>query len=87
MLYGRGEPREVEGDPGRFHPRYWLVKITDSSGRQWGSHNESTYGYSDESLRMVVDAVGPESATAIVESNAERYLGLMTAGSSELGAS
>ena len=39
-------------------------------------HNESTYGYSGESLAAVVDAVGPEAASAIVGGNIERYLGL-----------
>ena len=39
-------------------------------------HNESTYGYTDESLKSVVDAVGPESAAAIVGGNIRRYLGL-----------
>jgi predicted TIM-barrel fold metal-dependent hydrolase len=39
-------------------------------------HNESTYGYSGESLASVVEAVGPEAASAIVGGNIERYLGL-----------
>jgi predicted TIM-barrel fold metal-dependent hydrolase len=39
-------------------------------------HNESTYGYSNESLAAVVDAVGAEQATAIVSDNIQRYLGL-----------
>ena len=39
-------------------------------------HNESTYGYSNQSLAEVVDAVGAEAATAIVSGNIERYLGL-----------
>ena len=39
-------------------------------------HNESTYGYSNESLAAVVDAVGAEAATAIVSGNIKRYLGL-----------
>lgn len=39
-------------------------------------HNEGTYGYSNESLRSVVDAVGPEAAAAIAGGNAERFLGL-----------
>ena len=38
-------------------------------------HNESTYGYSSESLKSVVDAVGAEAATAIVSDNVKRYLG------------
>jgi predicted TIM-barrel fold metal-dependent hydrolase len=39
-------------------------------------HNESTYGYSNESLASVVSAVGPEQAAAIVSGNVKRYLGL-----------
>lgn len=39
-------------------------------------HNESTYGYTGESLQSVIDAVGPEAATGIVGGNARRFLGL-----------
>jgi predicted TIM-barrel fold metal-dependent hydrolase len=39
-------------------------------------HNESTYGYSGESLASVVDAVGVDAAVGIVGGNVERYLGL-----------
>ena len=39
-------------------------------------HNESTYGYSSQSLAEVVDAVGPEAAVAIVSGNIKRYLGV-----------
>ena len=39
-------------------------------------HNESTYGYSNESLRSVVDSVGPEAAAGIVSGNVKRFLGL-----------
>jgi len=39
-------------------------------------HNESTYGYSTESLASVVDAVGAEAAVSIVGGNIRRYLGL-----------
>ncbi|MEL7208539.1 MAG: amidohydrolase family protein, partial [Actinomycetota bacterium] len=39
-------------------------------------HNESTYGYTGDSLRAVVDAVGPEDASAIVSGNVTRFLGL-----------
>lgn len=39
-------------------------------------HNESTYGYSNQSLGSVVDAVGPEAAAAIVGGNIKRFLGL-----------
>ena len=39
-------------------------------------HNESTYGYSNQSLASVVDAVGAEAAAAIVGGNIKRFLGL-----------
>jgi len=39
-------------------------------------HNESTYGYSNQSLKTVVDAVGPEAGAAIAGENIKRYLGL-----------
>jgi predicted TIM-barrel fold metal-dependent hydrolase len=39
-------------------------------------HNESTYGYSGESLRAVVDAVGADRAAPIVGGTIRRYLGL-----------
>ena len=39
-------------------------------------HNESTYGYSNESLAAVVAAVGPEAAARVVGGNVVRFLGL-----------
>jgi predicted TIM-barrel fold metal-dependent hydrolase len=45
----------------------------------WSSdfpHNESTFGYSDQSLLAVVDAVGPQKATQVVGGNVLDYLGL-----------
>jgi predicted TIM-barrel fold metal-dependent hydrolase len=39
-------------------------------------HNESTYGYSSESLASMVDAVGAEAAVPIAGANVRRYLGL-----------
>ncbi len=39
-------------------------------------HNESTFGYSEQSLATVVDAVGPEAAAKIASSNIKRFLGL-----------
>jgi predicted TIM-barrel fold metal-dependent hydrolase len=45
----------------------------------WSSdypHNESTFGYSEESLASVVAAVGPEAATKIVSTNVQTFLGL-----------
>ena len=45
----------------------------------WSSdypHNESTFGYSEKSIRAVVDAVGPEAAAKIVSTNVRKFLGL-----------
>ncbi len=45
----------------------------------WSSdypHNESTFGYSEQSLASVVGAVGPETAKAIVSDNVMSFLGL-----------
>lgn len=39
-------------------------------------HNESTFGYSEKSVALVVDAVGPEKAARIVSGNVQDYLGL-----------
>jgi len=39
-------------------------------------HNESTFGYSEKSIAMVVDAVGPEKAARVVSGNVKEYLGL-----------
>jgi predicted TIM-barrel fold metal-dependent hydrolase len=39
-------------------------------------HNESTYGYSTQSLAAVVDAVGTDAAPAVVGGNIKRFLGL-----------
>jgi predicted TIM-barrel fold metal-dependent hydrolase len=47
----------------------------------WSSdypHNESTFGYSEQSLASVVDAVGPEDAVKIVSTNVTTFLGLDT---------
>jgi predicted TIM-barrel fold metal-dependent hydrolase len=37
-------------------------------------HNESTYGYSNQSLAAVVDAVGAEATAAIAGGNVKRFL-------------
>jgi predicted TIM-barrel fold metal-dependent hydrolase len=45
----------------------------------WSSdypHNESTFGYSEQSLASVVAAVGPDDATKVVSTNVMTYLGL-----------
>ncbi len=39
-------------------------------------HNESTYGYSTESLKSVVNTLGPDAATAVVSTNIKRFLGV-----------
>ena len=45
----------------------------------WSSdypHNESTFGYSEQSLAAVVRAVGAENAARIVSTNIKNFLGL-----------
>lgn len=45
----------------------------------WSSdypHNESTFGYSEQSLAAVVEAVGPDAAAKIVSTNVADFLGL-----------
>jgi predicted TIM-barrel fold metal-dependent hydrolase len=45
----------------------------------WSSdypHNESTFGYSEQSLASMVDAVGPDAALKIVSANVTTFLGL-----------
>ncbi len=45
----------------------------------WSSdypHNESSFGYSGQSIAAVVDAVGPEDAVKVVSTNALEFLGL-----------
>jgi predicted TIM-barrel fold metal-dependent hydrolase len=39
-------------------------------------HNESTFGYSEQSLGVVVDAVGPDAAARVVGGNVKTFLGL-----------
>ncbi len=39
-------------------------------------HNESTFGYSGQSLAQAVEAVGAEAAPDVVGGNVKRYLGL-----------
>ncbi|HWD55621.1 MAG TPA: amidohydrolase family protein [Acidimicrobiales bacterium] len=39
-------------------------------------HNESTYGYSNQSLACVVDAVGAEATAEIASGNVKRFLGI-----------
>ncbi len=45
----------------------------------WSSdypHNESTFGYCNQSLACVVDAVGAEATAVIVSGNVKRFLGI-----------
>ena len=39
-------------------------------------HNESTWGYSQATIRQVVDKVGPTDAVQMVAGNVERFLGI-----------
>ncbi|MBV9950981.1 MAG: amidohydrolase [Acidimicrobiia bacterium] len=82
---------EVQKDPQQYWDEHmWASFVLDPLGLElidrigadrvmWSTdfpHNESTYGYSNESLASVVQSVGPERAVAVVGGNAERYLGL-----------
>jgi len=82
---------EVQQDPQDYWDHHmWASFVLDPLGLElidrigvdrvmWSTdfpHNESTYGYSNESLATVVQAVGPERAVGVVGGNAERYLGL-----------
>ena len=47
----------------------------------WSSdypHNESTFGYSEQSLASLVESVGPDAAVKVVSTNVETFLGLGT---------
>jgi predicted TIM-barrel fold metal-dependent hydrolase len=49
----------------------------------WSSdypHNESTFGYSEQSLAAVVDSIGPEDAVKVVSTNVQAFLGLEASG-------
>jgi predicted TIM-barrel fold metal-dependent hydrolase len=58
------------------------LKLLDEIGLDnvmWSSdypHNESTFGYSQKSLKSVVDAVGQEAAVKICSTNVKTFLGL-----------
>ena len=58
------------------------LELIDKIGEDnvmWSSdypHNESTFGYSEKSLKSVVDAVGLEAATKIVSTNIKTFLGV-----------
>ena len=82
---------QVEHDPQHYWDEHMVasfmvdplgLELVDRIGRDrvmWSTdfpHNESTYGYSGDSLAAVVDAVGTEDAVAVVGGNIRRYLGL-----------
>ncbi len=58
------------------------LKLIDEIGVDnimWSSdypHNESTFGYSEKSLKSVVDAVGQENAVKICSTNIKKFLGV-----------
>jgi predicted TIM-barrel fold metal-dependent hydrolase len=56
-----------------------LLKYIGVDKVMWAAdypHNESTFGYSEKSVAMIADAVGPENAAKIVSGNVKRFLGL-----------
>ncbi len=82
---------EVEHDPQHYWDEHMVasfmvdplgLELIDRIGvdrAMWSTdfpHNESTFGYSTESLASVVDAVGAEASVPIVGGNIRRYLGL-----------
>ena len=58
------------------------LKLLDEIGVDnvmWSSdypHNESTFGYSQKSIKSVVDAVGQEDAVKICSTNIKKFLGV-----------
>ena len=83
--------RRIEHDPQHYWDEHMCASfmvdplgldLIDRIGRDkamWSTdfpHNESTYGYSGDSLGAVVEAVGPDDAVAIVGGNIARYLGV-----------
>jgi len=58
------------------------LKLLDEIGVDnvmWSSdypHNESTFGYSEKSLKSMVDTVGQEDAVKIVSTNIKKFLGV-----------
>ena len=78
-------------DPSHYwHTNCYATFMVDPAGLElihrigvgralWSSdypHNESTFGYSEQSLAAVVDAVGPDDAVKIVSTNVLDFLGL-----------
>ena len=56
-----------------------LVDQIGADKIMWSSdfpHNESTFGYSRQSLSAVVDSVGPQRAERIVSTNVQAFLGI-----------
>jgi predicted TIM-barrel fold metal-dependent hydrolase len=83
--------RELEHDPRHYWDEHMMASfmvdplgldLVDRIGVDkvmWSTdfpHNESTYGYSNESLSAVVESVGPEDAVAVVSGNVKRFLGI-----------
>ena len=57
-----------------------LLEVIGEDKALWSTdfpHNESTYGYSGESLASVVEQVGSETAAKLVADNVKRYLGIV----------
>jgi predicted TIM-barrel fold metal-dependent hydrolase len=58
------------------------LKLLDEIGVDnvmWSSdypHNESTFGYSQKSIKSVVDAVGQDDAVKICSTNITKFLGV-----------
>src|SRR5262249_28659356 len=56
-----------------------LIDIVGDDKAMWSSdypHNESSFGYSRNSIKLVVDTLGPERAAKVLSGNIKRFLGL-----------
>jgi predicted TIM-barrel fold metal-dependent hydrolase len=82
---------EIKHDPQHYWDEHMMasfmvdplgLELVDRIGVErvmWSTdfpHNESTYGYSNQSLASVVEAVGVEAAIPIVGTNIKRFLGV-----------
>lgn len=83
--------RELEHDPQHYWDDHMMASfMVDPLGLDlidrigvdrvmWSTdfpHNESTYGYTGDSLASVVEAVGADAAQAVVSGNVMRFLGI-----------
>jgi predicted TIM-barrel fold metal-dependent hydrolase len=83
--------RDIEHDPGYYWEQHMAASfmvdplglhLIDELGVDrvmWSTdypHNESTFGYTEDGLIAVVDALGPEAAAKVVSGNIKTYLAI-----------